>query len=83
MESAAVLADELTRTDPADIVLMLERYYKRHYSRVQVLRRNSRAMARLMFLESKALSRVRNTMLKIMPREREFASFSQLLDNPI
>lgn len=83
MESAAVLADELTRTDAGHIPLMLERYYKRHYSRAQSMQRNSRAMARLMFLESRALSRARNTMLKIVPRETEFGSFCQLLENPI
>lgn len=64
LESAAVLADELSRTDTRYLPKALELYERRRRRRVEAAQTQSRRLARLMFLRSPVLSRLRNRAIR-------------------
>lgn len=64
MESAAVLADELTRTDLYRMEWALSLYEKRRKPRVEGVQNDARSLARQMFVKSAISSRLRNYMLQ-------------------
>ncbi|KAF1075866.1 NAD(P)/FAD-dependent oxidoreductase [Halodesulfovibrio sp. MK-HDV] len=65
MNSASVLADELSRTDVEYLALALEKYVIRQKERVEMAQKNSRFLAKLMFQNSLSTSVVRNYLVKM------------------
>lgn len=65
MNSASVLADELSRTDVEYLTLALEKYVIREKERVEMAQKNSRFLAKLMFQNSLSTSVVRNYLVRM------------------
>lgn len=76
MESAAVLADELTRTDRYHLDWALQLFEKRRKPRVQAAQDDSRNLAKHMFVKSILSSQIRNFML----RKQSVKSLSESID---
>jgi 2-polyprenyl-6-methoxyphenol hydroxylase-like FAD-dependent oxidoreductase len=83
MESAAVLADELSRVDAAHVELALELFEKRHRARVEAAQESSRRMARWMFLDARWLGRLRDALVRRTSAERLVQDVARILDEPI
>lgn len=84
MESAAVLAEELCRTDSAHLASALERYESRRRSRVEKVQNQSRLVGKFMYTESGALSALRDRAMKIFSGERFFFRYwDDMLRGPI
>ncbi|BDD11700.1 oxidoreductase (plasmid) [Fulvitalea axinellae] len=64
MDSAVALVDELSRTDKEHIEYGLHLYISRQKKRVESAQRNSRRLAKLMFVESKFRARLRDCLLR-------------------
>lgn len=67
LRSAAALADELSRADARLVPLALDHYLKRTTSTVRAHQRDSRRLARVMFLQGSASCRVRDAATRLMP----------------
>lgn len=80
MESAAVLADELRRTDARTIPLAIEYFEKRRRDRVDSIQAESRKLAKMMFTESAAMSWAINHMMKFYSEKQLFKGFSKTLE---
>ena len=76
MESAAALADELTRTDTYHLDWSLLLYQKRRKPRVEAAQDDSRSLAKHMFVKSAVSSSIRNYML----RQHSLKSISESID---
>jgi 2-polyprenyl-6-methoxyphenol hydroxylase-like FAD-dependent oxidoreductase len=83
LESAAVLADELSRTDGHYLPNALELYERRRRRRVQAAQNQSRRLARMMFVRSSALARVRNRALSFTRMEQLIGPLIADLRRPI
>lgn len=83
MESAAALADELSRTDGGWIERSLDLYELRHRRRVEKAQENSRELGRMMFVESTALAWGRDQLVKRYSLERLIKSIASMMDEPI
>lgn len=83
MESAAVLADVLSRTDADGVERALGLYETRRRDRVESAQETSRDLGKLMFVESPALAWGRNQLVKHYPLERFVRSLAELMDEPI
>lgn len=83
LESAAVLADELTRTDAHFIPYALEMYEKRRRTRVEAAQNESRKLAVWMATESAPLVWTRDRFLKIASVESLAQNISESLKQPI
>ncbi|QDU94910.1 FAD-dependent oxidoreductase [Lignipirellula cremea] len=83
MESAAVLADELARTDIRFVEHALALYVKRRKHRVESIQDDSRHLARTMFLKSSTLSHIRNLATKFYSLEQLAGSIAKAFDQPI
>jgi 2-polyprenyl-6-methoxyphenol hydroxylase-like FAD-dependent oxidoreductase len=79
MESAAVLAAELTRADERSVTAALDRYERRRKPRVAVVEEASRAVVRRMLHVAPGTSPPRRT---IQEQREMFDSFKRLLDQP-
>ncbi|HEV8447111.1 MAG TPA: NAD(P)/FAD-dependent oxidoreductase [Gemmatimonadaceae bacterium] len=64
MESAAVLAEELCRTDSSHVAIALERYVARRRPRVDRVRAQSRRLCKVMFAGGRVLTRLRNSAVR-------------------
>ncbi|ASQ46040.1 FAD-dependent oxidoreductase [Legionella clemsonensis] len=64
MESAAVLAEELSRTDRTYLHWALSLYQKRRQKRVEKAQNDSRQLAKYMFVKSEVWAKLRNKLLK-------------------
>lgn len=80
MKSAAVLADELGRADARSIPQALALWEQRVRRRVEANQDNSRTLARMMFVRSRATAGVRNAVLRRYPVEKVAA---EVLDSNI
>lgn len=69
MESAAVLAEELCRTDSTFLVACLQQYASRRRARVDRIQAQSRRVARLMFAGNGLVARIRDQAIRIMVDE--------------
>jgi 2-polyprenyl-6-methoxyphenol hydroxylase-like FAD-dependent oxidoreductase len=69
MESAAVLADELSRTDSLHVEHALTPYAKRRQRHVEAMQDDSRKVAKLMLMPSRAIAGVRNLARRFYPLE--------------
>lgn len=65
MDSAAVLADELSRTNVEYLALALEKYVLRQQNRVEMAQKNSRFLAKMMFQDSLSTALVRNYLVRM------------------
>lgn len=83
LESAAVLADELSRTDAEYLPNALELYERRRRSRVEAAQTQSRRLARLMFVRSRRLAALRNRALAHARMEQLVGPLIKQLREPI
>lgn len=83
MESAAVLADELSRSDAAHLDPPLAFYETRRRKRVEAAQNDSRHMARMMFIESVPLAWGRDQALKFYSLEQLVKQIAKIFDQPI
>jgi 2-polyprenyl-6-methoxyphenol hydroxylase-like FAD-dependent oxidoreductase len=83
MESAAVLADELSRAGPRDVPLALVSYEKRRRARVEAAQDDSRKLARWMFASRGPRSWLRNRALRFMSLESLAGNVVKMHDEPI
>lgn len=83
MESAAVLADELSRVDAAGVPHALELYEKRRRPRVDKVQADSRKLAKIMFIESLPLAYGRDLLMKFYSQEQFVKSFLEIYNQPI
>ncbi|MGA9748385.1 MAG: FAD-dependent monooxygenase [Nocardioides sp.] len=83
LESAAVLADELTRTDSAFLPNALALYERRRRARVEAAQTQSRRLAHLMFLRSTRLASLRNRGLRHASMEMMVGPLIKQLREPI
>jgi 2-polyprenyl-6-methoxyphenol hydroxylase-like FAD-dependent oxidoreductase len=83
MESAAVLADELSRTNARMLDNALALYVKRRKRRVEGIQDDSRRLAKLMFVRSSTVAAVRNYVSKFMSLETVMKSITRAFEEPI
>ena len=83
MESAAVLADELTRVNAKTIPIAIQYFSQRRHKRVDHIQAECRKLAKIMFVESTPLAVTRNEFLKFYTTEQLFKSFTKTLDEAI
>jgi 2-polyprenyl-6-methoxyphenol hydroxylase-like FAD-dependent oxidoreductase len=83
MESAAVLADELSRAGAAEIPLALANYEKRRRRRVEAAQDDSRKLARRMFASRGPMSWLRNRAVGFMSLDSLAKNIVKMLDEPI
>lgn len=83
MESAAVLADELSRTDARFVERALSLYVKRRRDRVERIQDDSRRLARTMFVKSASIAHIRNLAAKFYSLEQLAGSIARAFDEPI
>lgn len=83
MESAAVLADELSRTDARFVEHALTLYVKRRRERVEAIQDDSRQLARLVFVKSATLGHMRDLLMQFYSLERLASSVAKAFDEPI
>jgi 2-polyprenyl-6-methoxyphenol hydroxylase-like FAD-dependent oxidoreductase len=83
MESAAVLADELSRAGAAEIPLALANYERRRRKRVEAAQDDSRKLAHRMFASRGPMSWLRNRKLRFMGLESLAENIVKMLDEPI
>jgi len=69
MESAAVLAEELCRTDSKFLAAGLQQYVSRRRARVDRIQARSRRLARVMFAGNGLVARIRDQAIRIMVDE--------------
>lgn len=83
MESAAVLADELSRTNVKHLDQALLLYQKRRQKRAESAQDDSRVLARMMYVQSAPLAWGRDQLLKVFPFERLIKNISDIMAEPI
>lgn len=83
MESAAALADELSRAGAAEIPLALANYQKRRRKRVEAAQDDSRKLARWMFASRGPMSWLRNRAVRFVSLESFTRNIVKMLDEPI
>ena len=83
MESAAVLADELSRTDTHFVEHALSLYVKRRRDRVERIQDDSRRLARTMFVKSPSIAHIRDLATKFYSLEGLAGSIAKAFDEPI
>ena len=83
MESAAVLADELSRTNATYLDQALSLYVKRRKHRVESIQEDSRKLARLMFVKSAPVASIRNYASRFMSLEMVMGSIIKAFEQPI
>ncbi len=83
MESAAVLADEPSRTDAAMTGHALNFYEKRRTSRVEAAQAHSRNLAKMMFIASTPLAWSRDQVLKFYTFEHLAKTIAKIFEQPI
>lgn len=83
LESAAVLADELSRTDVAHLPHALHLYVTRRRHRVLAAQNQSRWLARVVFIRSHQLARVRDRLMRFVTFERMIGPIRKQLKTPI
>ncbi len=83
MESAAVLADELSRTDTHFVEHALSLYVKRRRDRLERIQDDSRRLARTMFVKSPSIAHIRDLATKFYSLEGLAGSIAKAFDEPI
>jgi 2-polyprenyl-6-methoxyphenol hydroxylase-like FAD-dependent oxidoreductase len=83
MESAAVLADELSRADSEHLDYPLSFYEARRKRRVEAAQDDSRHMARMMFIDSTPIAWGRDQALKFYSLDQLVKQIAKIFDQPI
>ncbi|QDU12088.1 FAD-dependent oxidoreductase [Gimesia aquarii] len=83
MESAAVLADELSRTNTRFLEHALSLYVKRRKHRVESTQNDSRHLAKMMFIKSATVAHIRDVATKFYSLEQLAGSIAKAFDEPI
>ena len=83
LESAAVLADVLSRTDAAHVEQALALYVRRRQARVLSAQRQSRLLARLVFIRSERLAKTRDRLIRLASMEQMIRPLIRQLKQPI
>ncbi len=83
IESAAVLADELSRADSKYIGHSLENYVSRRRARVNKIQDQSRMMGRFAFADSRLVSSIRNFVLRFYSNKLHLKYWDNMLKEPI
>ena len=83
MESAAVLADELSRADAATVEQALDYFVARRRARVERIQDDSRKLARMMFVESRTISAIRNVLARFYSVESLAKGIAHAFEAPI
>lgn len=82
LESAAVLADELSRSDSTSVPLALQLYVKRRRARVIDGQEDSRKLAKLMFVKSPLLAALRNQLMRLYSIEMFARNIARSMARP-
>ena len=83
MESASVLADELSRASPRDVPLALSFFERRRRTRVEAAQEDSRKRSKLMFKKSAPLAWARNQAIRFMKLDSLAKDIVKMLGEPI
>ncbi len=83
MESAAVLNDELSRTDNRFLEHALRLYVQRRKRRVERIQGDSRGLARWMFVSGSSLARLRDFAVRFYSLESLVSSLARSFEEPI
>ncbi|GAB4169478.1 MAG: FAD-dependent monooxygenase [Terrimicrobiaceae bacterium] len=83
LESAAVLADELSRCDAESLPLAFSLYEKRRRPRVEAAQEEARRLAAWMTAESAAMVWTRERLLKLIPSDSPAEAHTRRLHEPI
>ena len=83
MESAAVIAEELCRTDSKYVEYALKQYEKRRKPRVKKVQNQSRMMGKLVYSNSSILSTARDYFLKVYSNDLVYKYWDSMLKDPI
>jgi 2-polyprenyl-6-methoxyphenol hydroxylase-like FAD-dependent oxidoreductase len=83
LESAAALADELSRTNATYLPRALELYERRRRDRVEAAQTQSRRLAKLMFIRSEPLAAVRSRAFRFASMEQMVGPLIKELRRPI
>lgn len=83
LESAAVLADELSRTDATHLPQALDLYAARRRRRVLTAQNQSRWLARVAFIRSRPLGWVRDQLMRFATLEQMIGPILKQLRTPI
>ena len=83
MESAAVLAEELSRTDAVYVERALERYFARRKPRVDRVQRDSRFLGKAVELSRSPLVALRDAAVRRMSEATLARAFARVLEGPI
>lgn len=83
MESAAVIAEELCRTDSRYISHALAQYELRRKPRVSKIQNQSRMMGKLVYSNSRLLSGIRDYVLKVYSNDLVYRYWDNLLKDAI
>jgi len=80
MDSAAALADELSRADAAHLTYALELYERRQRHRVELAQKNSRALAKFMFVNGGPIALTRDQLMRFYTLKRMISDISKVMD---
>jgi len=83
MESAAVLADELTRTDSQYLFQALEHYVARRRTRVDTVQKKSRQLGTFVLVDNPVLASVRDKAVKFYSQDRMERYYQAFLSSEI
>lgn len=83
LESAAVMADELSRTDARFLPGALERYQKRRKSRAEAFQQDSRKLASMMAVTSAPMAWGRDQLMKFYTLDMLAKTIAKSLADPI
>lgn len=83
MESSAVLAEELCRTDSKYIHHAFNQYQERRKSRVDKVQNQSRMMGKIVYANSRIFSSIRDYILKFYSRDLLIRYWDGMLKEPI
>lgn len=83
MESSAVLAEELCRTDSKYLVHAFNQYEERRRERVDKVQNQSRMMGKIVYANSKLFSTIRDYVMKLYSRDLLIRYWDGMLKEPI
>ncbi|MEQ9619914.1 MAG: FAD-dependent monooxygenase [Deltaproteobacteria bacterium] len=83
IESAAVLAEELARTDSRYVAHALESYVSRRKPRVKKIQDQSRMMGKVAFADSRVISSLRNFVMRFYSNKLHLKYWDSMLKEPI
>ena len=83
MESAAVLVDELCRTDSKYIEQAFESYITRRRSRVDKIQNQSRMMSKFAFADNRLVSSIRDFLMRFYSNKLHVRYWDSMLKEPI